>query len=72
MSVRAKVRVESLALYGDVGTGNVKLVPVTSGPGNESWSKYTPSGAIELGITNPAAFTQFTLGQEFYVDFTPA
>lgn len=83
MSVRAKCRVtgrhESHGL--SKGTGvefvNVTLQPVySSGDGddaaNKEWSKWTPSGQIQLTITNPDAYKQFELGKAYYVDFTPA
>ena len=38
---------------------------------NKSWSKWTPSGTLELTITNPEAFNQFAVGQDYFVDFTP-
>ena len=39
---------------------------------NKSWSKYTPSGKIEMSVTNPAAIEQFEQGKAYFVDFTPA
>lgn len=54
----------------------VTLTPVfgTYGDGkeNESWSKYTPSGKIEMAITNPAAIDAFSVGKAYFVDFTLA
>lgn len=50
---------------------NVKLT-IANGPANKTWSKYTPSGSMELSITNPAAFDQMKLGQAYFVDFTEA
>ena len=47
----------------------VKLAPV-SGEQNKTWSKYTPSGSIELRITNPEAQAQFQAGKTYFVDFT--
>ena len=38
---------------------------------NKSWSKYTPSGTIQMQITNPGALEQFEVGKEYYIDFTP-
>lgn len=49
----------------------VKLT-CANGPQNQTWSKFTPSGSIELQITNPAAYDQFKLGQAYFVDFTEA
>ena len=74
MTVRAKSKcvVTSKSNYG-AGTeqNSVRLQPVM-GPGNESWSKYTPGGSIEMTINNPEALEQFKLGAEYFVDFTPA
>lgn len=51
----------------------VTLVPVYSSDKespNYSWSQYTPSGKIELSITNPAAYEQFAPGKKFLLTFT--
>lgn len=39
---------------------------------NKRWSKWTPSGQVQLTITNPDAEHWFERGKEYYVDFTPA
>jgi hypothetical protein len=39
---------------------------------NHKWSEATPSGEIEMSITNPAALGVFAEGKEYIVDFTPA
>jgi hypothetical protein len=49
----------------------VVLQPV-AGPGNETWSKWTPSGKLEMTITNPEAVAQFEVGKDYFVDFTLA
>lgn len=36
---------------------------------NESWSKWTPSGTLQIYITNPDAFEQFEQGKEYYLTF---
>lgn len=38
---------------------------------NKQWSKWTPSGELQLTITNPAVFPDLVLGRTFFVDFTP-
>lgn len=53
----------------------VKLSPVygNSDPNHENtkfWNA-SPSGSIELGTVNPAAWQAFEMGKEYYVDFTP-
>ena len=42
------------------------------GESNKEWSAATPSGAIQLTITNPEAINRFELGKHYFVDFTPA
>jgi hypothetical protein len=32
----------------------------------------SPSGSLQLGTINPEAWSQFELGKEYYLDFTPA
>lgn len=73
--VRAKFRVQSrrqqFIAEGVPPQEVIELLPV-SDEANKSWSQYTPSGKIELHITNPAASGQFDLGKFFYVDFVEA
>jgi hypothetical protein len=78
--VRAKMRCTektsrtSASNYGEakpVDTEEITLRPVV-GPGNEAWSRWTPSGEVKLTINNPAAVAQFEVGKDYFVDFTPA
>ncbi len=39
---------------------------------NSKFWDASPSGKIELGTVNPEAWSQFELGEEYYIDFTPA
>jgi integrase len=71
VSVRAKFRVERI-IHHSGNQREVVLYAVTSGEGNAAWSKYTPSGKLEMLITNPAAFEQFEVEKEYFLDFTPA
>jgi hypothetical protein len=76
--VRAKVRCvakkETASAYGKPGKIDGEIVEFSpvSGPGNEGWSKWTPSGSISLHITNPEALKRFEVGKDYFVDFTPA
>ena len=76
MSVRAKFVVNTITrqLFGNQGEGQViKLSPVYGdSPENKEFYKWTPAGSIELGTVNPDAAKQFELGQEMFVEFTPA
>lgn len=40
-------------------------------PEDQSYSKATPTGKIEMTVDNPAALEQFQLGKAYYLDFTP-
>lgn len=70
--VRAKFYVDRVAS----GDGNtlVELWAITreDTEENKAFWKYTPSGFIQMTITNPAAVSQFKEGAEYYIDFTPA
>lgn len=72
--IRAKFKVTSTS--GDQATNGgktINLQPVySSDPQSENytWSQATPSGQIQLFISNPAAADAFELGAEYLVDFT--
>ena len=74
--VRAKFRVTGIELYeSPEGSGNVKLTAGNDKEGdNVDWSKWTPSGTIQMMITNPEAFNVFKDAlhnkKRFYVDFS--
>ena len=71
-SIRAKFKVGSVTDYGSNNQG-IQMSPVVSGSEeNKSFSIYTPSGKIELHVTNPSVLDFFKAGQEVYVDFTQA
>jgi hypothetical protein len=52
-------RVKLRAVYGD-------------SPENKKFFSASPSGVIELGVLNPDASNALVIGEEYYVDFTPA
>lgn len=79
MNVRAKFFVSEIKHAGTPGSdpfATVVLLPVfgTYGDGqdNETWAKYTPSGKIEMSITNPAAIEAFEIGKAYSITFAPA
>jgi hypothetical protein len=78
-TVRAKFFVEDIRHSDIPGTeqyASITMRPVfgTYGDGevNKTWSKYTPSGQLQITITNPAAIDAFEKGKAYYLDFTPA
>lgn len=52
--------------------GSVELSVVTRGEDNKAWASATPSGQITMSIRNELALEVFDVGDEFFVDFTPA
>lgn len=71
-SILAKFKVGSVTDFGN-SNENVKMSPVVSDSNeNKSFSMYTPSGAIEMHITNPDAIGFFKPGKEYYVEFKEA
>lgn len=68
--VKAKFIVTSVTSFKD--QAKVALTAVTSGGGNEDWSKYTPAGAIEMTITNMDAAARFKPGVSYHVTFVEA
>lgn len=79
MTVRAKFKVDSIERSrwsNSQEVQTVKLSPVYSnGDPNSENSKFwaaSPGGSIQLTCVRPEAVSQFALGAEMYVDFTPA
>lgn len=75
MAVVAKFYVSALnkSYYPDQSekpSESVTLNPC-GGEDNKQWSKWTPSGSIQMTITNQAALEQFEIGKEFFVTFEP-
>lgn len=71
MTVSAKFKVSSVEDFGQFRVVKLAAVSATSEE-NMDWSKWTPSGKIEMSITNPDAFNQFAAGDDFYLTFTKA
>lgn len=78
MSVRAKFYVVEITRrkHWDRGAEvqSIKLQPVSGdgSPENKAFYEATPAGSIELATVNEETGRRFEIGQEFYVDFTPA
>lgn len=72
--VRAKFKVESITVGESADPDAVNCtvnLRAAYGPGNEAWSKWTPSGELRMHVTNPEAAAQFKVGRSYYVDFMP-
>jgi hypothetical protein len=73
MSIVAKFQCNAVTRDAS-GNETVTLNPVTGkdGTANAQWSKWTPSGRLELTITNPPAQGQIEPGKEYLVTIAPA
>lgn len=58
-------------IYASRPVDTVQLSPVI-GEENERFWTASPSGSLEIGMTNPDAAGTFKLGQCYYVDFHEA
>jgi len=58
--IRAKFYLQSIETTPHNTGGTVKLSAVTRGARNSEWSAATPSGQMQLTVTNPDAFEFFT------------
>lgn len=73
-TVRAKFKVDEVTDYG-YGAKRVKLSAVYSHDRNSEdnqFSQATPSGSIEMMVTNPNALEFIQPGKSYYVDFSEA
>ena len=85
MVVRAKFRLNSYTTelqdkwkdnqrVGQVEKRTLNFTPVYSlgSEENKAFWDATPTGSLQLGVVNQAAWSQFELGKEYYLDFTLA
>lgn len=74
--MRAKLMV--IGVEKGEGVETVRFSPVcgTFDPNGKSedntYARWTPSGSVSLGITNPELHGKFEYGQKYYADFTAA
>lgn len=70
------VKVNGSTQYEECKMASIEAFPVyANGDPNHENTKFwdaSPGGKLELNCINPEAFTQFGLGQEFFLDFTPS
>lgn len=71
--IRCKFRVESIEENYSPGSKKVALVTQydQSLPEDGRFTRWTPSGRMEVVIDNPAAIAQLKVGGYVYVDLTP-
>ena len=71
MAVRAKVVCESIKEH-EVTFRTVYEPDAAKDTENARFTQATPWGEIKLGIDNPVALEQFTVGKSYYVYFVAA
>ena len=71
--VRGKFRVTKITHHHGYGQqAQITLSAVYTGSAEDNtFAAATPSGTIEMSVTNPTAIEKLPLGKSFYVDFTP-
>lgn len=77
VTMRAKFQIHEVKRF--PGGDTIKASAVTSKPFDKdglnednTYAKHSPSGSLELTITNPALVGKIEPGQKFYLDFVPA
>lgn len=74
--MRAKLVVESVEPNGDSESLKMRAVsredtyPEDGSDENNTYAKFSPSATFEILISNPDLHGKFSVGQQFYVDFT--
>lgn len=76
--MRAKMKVIDTKKHEDYVQEDLTLAAVCKSAGypadgsdeNNTFAKWTPTADLKMSITNPALIGKFSVGQEFYVDFT--
>ena len=82
-TMRAKMRIQQVKKneYGGVlqdisldlrAVGPNSAYPEDGSDENNTFARWTPSADLSMTISNPALFESFSVGDEFYVDFTKA
>jgi len=59
-AVTARFYVSEMTRYAGAGNVRVKFSPAYANGKNAEWASATPSGSIELQVTNPAAIEEFS------------
>lgn len=68
-----KAKFEVLTVTKGKGFDQIVMTPVLSGSEeNKSFSQYTPSGKIDIMITNPTLLGTINPGDVYYINFEKA
>lgn len=78
VTMRAKMKVDNIQEFTNCEVLTFRAVckseayPDDGSDENNTFALWTPSATLTMTVNNPALHGQFIIGQEFYVDFTPA
>jgi len=81
-TMRAKVKITNIAAYPTAGAATQEALtfhfpskdgayPADGGDEDQSFAKYSPQGSLSLTVANPVLLGKFSVGDTFYLDFTP-
>jgi len=77
--MRAKFKLDKLELHPDGASDGVYTIVMTPVIGhgdpnseNSKFFKYTPWGELRMGTVNKSAVHGMVVGNEYYIDITPA
>lgn len=77
-AMRAKLKVTEVQNHGQGQTLVFNAVckaggyPADGSDENNTFARWSPTAYLSMQVNNPALLGKFSVGQEFYVDFTPA
>jgi hypothetical protein len=75
--MRAKMRITKITRFDQSEMLELTAVAKSgayNADGNDednTYAKFSPSGAIQLTVANPALLGKFNPGEAYYIDFTP-
>ena len=73
--LRCKMRVDRVERIknneGHVESEWITMKAVDHDPDNKEWSVWSPEASFQIEISNPNACKKLSLGDEFFVNFTP-
>jgi hypothetical protein len=70
-SLILKMRLQSVTRHAGTDTSQAEYTLLAVyGAGNETWSKFTPSGCLKFTVTNPDA-PELVLGAEYLIELKP-
>ncbi len=81
-AMRAKVRITSIKEYPEEGDTTQETLyfnfPAKDGPypadgsdEDQTFARWSPGGSLSITVANPNLIGKFSVGDTFYLDFTP-